>query len=357
MSVEHLYIHVPFCRSICYYCDFCHVVYNENLVNKWLDKFEEEISNYKEQYKTIYIGGGTPTSLNCIQLERLLSLIEPLSNNVIEYTIEVNPESIDIEKINLLNKYHINRISMGLQTSDNNLLKSLNRKHTYNDVKEKIELLKQNRINNISLDLMYSLPNQSFDSFKKSLEDTIALEPNHISIYSLTIEQNTVFGKKGFKTLDSDIEADMYEYAIKYLEDNGYVQYEVSNFAIKGYESKHNLGYWHYDDYDGVSCGSSGKSNHQRYDITRNLNKYLTEGPIKDEIIKLSKKDEMFENIMMSLRLKEGLDINEFIKRYGVDPIKEYSNAIKKNNLIVSNGHLICNNLEILNNVLIDFMD
>ena len=195
-NIKHLYIHVPFCNSICFYCDFCHRVYDSDLVDKWLNKLEKEINdNCKDQYETIYIGGGTPSCLSINQLDRLLSLIKPYSNDVIEYTIEINPESLDIDKINLLNKYHINRVSMGVQSSDNEILKNIGRRHTFEDVKKAINLLKENGINNISVDLMYSLPNQTIDILNTTIDDILSLNVPHISLYSLTIEENSVFGK------------------------------------------------------------------------------------------------------------------------------------------------------------------
>ena len=195
--IKHLYIHVPFCNTICSYCDFCHKVYNQELSNKWLDTIEKEIENKcKDNYETIYIGGGTPTSLSNEQLDKLLSFVKPYSNNVIEYTIEVNPESLDIDKINIFNKYGINRISMGVQTSNEEELILINRKHSFEDVKQKIQLLKDNGLTNISIDLMYSLPNQTIPSLNKTINDFISLDIPHVSLYSLTIEENSVFGKK-----------------------------------------------------------------------------------------------------------------------------------------------------------------
>ena len=356
--IKHLYVHVPFCNSICFYCDFAHQVYDENIADKWLDRLEKEIEeNCHDEYETIYIGGGTPSCLDDRQLDRLLSLIEPYSHKVVEYTIEVNPESLDQNKIDIFNKYHINRISMGVQSSDNEILKSLNRRHTFEDVVDSINLLKTNNLTNISVDLMYSLPGQDMNILRKTLEDILKLGVPHISLYSLTIEENTVFYKRGIKPLDEDIEADMYEYIDKTLRENNYIHYEISNFSLAGYESRHNLGYWKYDDFLGISPGASGKIGSSRYTNTRNMNRYLNNEDIRDENLILSIDDMKFENIMMSLRTIYGLDIDEFNKRYDCDFLEEYENIIRNNKyLVVKDNRLICTNLEILNTVLLDFL-
>ena len=355
--IKHLYVHVPFCNSICSYCDFCHRIYNSELVDKWLVSLEKEINDKcKDNYETIYIGGGTPTSLSFGQLEKLLQVIEPYSRNVKEYTIEVNPESLDIAKIKLFNKYHINRISMGVQTSDEDLLRLINRKHTFNDVRNAIKELKENGLSNISIDLMYSLPNQTMDILKKTLDDFISLDVPHVSLYSLTVEENTVFGKKGYKALDEDVEADMYEYIKSYLTTNGYNQYEVSNYSKKGYESKHNLGYWRYDDFLGVSLAASSKVGNNRWTNTFSFDEYFKDTSAKSEDLFLDIEDIKFENIMMSLRTIYGLNIENFNNKYKCDLLTEFKKGVNNPNINIENGYLKCRNIEILNNVLLDFM-
>ena len=358
MKTKHLYIHVPFCKTICSYCDFCHQIYNKDTVNKWLDTIALEIKEKCEgNYETIYIGGGTPTSLTTDELEKLLSLIKPYTNNILEYTIEVNPESLDLDKVKLFNEYGINRISMGVQTSNNDLLKMLIRHHTFDDAKDKIQLLKDNGLNNISIDLMYSLPNQTLEMLDKTIEDFILLDIPHVSIYSLNVEENTVFGKKGITSLDEEIEADMYEMIINKLEKAGYRQYEVSNFSKEGFKSKHNIAYWKYEDFLGISLGASSKLGNLRYTNTRNFNEYFIDYNSKSEDLILTKKDMMFENIMMSLRMKDGLNIDEFNNRYDTNLLEVYKDALENNNLSIENGCLKVKDLEILNNTLLDFMD
>ncbi|MBF1099746.1 MAG: radical SAM family heme chaperone HemW, partial [Solobacterium sp.] len=243
---KHLYLHVPFCRTICSYCDFCHVGYQETVANQWLDAIKTDIQNrhINENLRTIYIGGGTPTTLSSSQLDQLLCLLDPYAHMVQEYTIEINPETFDEDKAKMLQKHGVNRASIGFQTSDERLLQMMNRHHRLEDVAETMRLLRKYGIDNISLDLMYSLPTQTMESLKKSLQDAIALEPTHLSLYSLTIEPNTVFAKKGYEHLEDDMEADMYEWICKMLPRYGFVQYEISNFAKAGMISQHNCAYW-----------------------------------------------------------------------------------------------------------------
>ena len=357
-KIKHLYIHVPFCKTICSYCDFCHEVYKEDVADKWLNRLAKDFKRINnEEYETIYIGGGTPSSLSIDQLKKLLELIKPFSNKVIEYTFEVNPESINEDKILLLKEYGINRVSIGLQSSSDKLLKLMNRHHNFNDVKNTIELFRRHQIDNISLDIIYSLPTQTMEDLRNTLDDVLSLNVPHISLYSLTIEKGTIFDRLGYKTLDEDVEADMYEYIEKEFIKHDYVHYEIANFAKEGYESKHNLGYWNYDDYRGISCGATGKYDHKRFVETRDIRKYINEDETV-EIEEIPLKEEAFENIIMSLRTIHGLDIKLFNERYGIDFIKEYKSAIENNkdNLLFDNDYCKCKNLEILNSILLDFM-
>lgn len=361
---EHLYLHVPFCKSICYYCDFCHTAYNAKLADRWLSALEKEFAmrTFSKDLKTIYIGGGTPAALEDEQLEKVLRLLVPYQNSCEEYTIEVNPETVTRSKVQLFRQYGINRISMGLQTSDDNLLSAIGRRHTFADTKQAMHLLKQGGITNISLDIMYGLPDQSMASLRKTVEDAVSLEPEHVSLYSLTIEENTVFGKRGVEPCDSDLEADMYDWIVEALPQYGYDQYEVSNFSHKGFASCHNKAYWYYKDFYGVSAGASGKENHQRYDNTANIMRYL-ENPLQREEIVLSKEDEAFEMVMMSLRLVEGIDLlqyeevtgESFAKQYG----KKCEKLIQEGLLEKGDGHIRATKygMKILNSVLVALMD
>ena len=361
MTNTHLYVHVPFCKTICAYCDFCHYGYNLNNITSWLTELKNELKAKADSlvdFDTIYIGGGTPSCLDYQELKEFLELISAYTKKVSEYTIEVNPETITEAKVELFKEYGINRISMGLQSSDEAELKLMNRHHSFNDVANVVNLFRRYGITNISLDVMYSLPNQTMATLKKTLEAVLSLDVPHISLYSLTVEENSLFGRKGYKSLDEDIEADMYEYIVEVLENNGYRYYEISNFAKSNYESRHNLGYWNYDDFVGISMGASGKEHHQRYDNVRTLKEYLNHQYSK-ETIALTRDDEMFEQIMMSLRTSFGLDLKLFERRYGISFFEQFKEAYNKhqNEFFIQDEHLIVKNLELLNTLLLDFLD
>lgn len=353
--IDHLYIHVPFCRNVCYYCDFCHNIYNKDLVSKWLKQVSKEISDKcRGQYKTIYIGGGTPNSLDINELDTLLSYIEPYSNECVEYTIELNPECFSIEQIALFKKYHINRFSIGIQSANDEVLRFLNRKHTFHDAVSLIDILKNNGFSNISIDLMYSLPNQSIDDLSFTLDAILELDVPHISIYSLTIEENSIFNKKGIKNLDEENEGLMFEFIHNKLTSNGYIHYEISNYSKKGYESKHNFGYWDYDDYLGISLSASSKIANRRYTTTRDFTKYFNDYMNKDEDLYLSTKDLIIENTMMSLRTNKGISLSDFKYKYKYDFKEIFAKSLDRfhSDFIYNDDYVICTNMAILNYIL-----
>lgn len=358
-----LYVHVPFCRSICYYCDFTHVMYSQDTADRWLQALSAELSarDISRHLKTVYIGGGTPSSLNSGQLETLLTLLAPCTREVTEYTCEINPETVDPEKAGLLAAHGVSRISIGFQTGSEKLLKSMGRHHSAADVKRVMDLFRSFGISNISLDLMYSLPQQTMDDLKEAVDTAIALNPTHLSLYSLTVEENTVFGRRGYESLDEDTEADMYEYICRTLPEHGFRQYEISNFAKEGCESRHNKTYWTYRDFYGVSCGASGKEGLTRYDVTPSLKEYLKD-PLKREEIHLSVKDAMFEMVMMNLRLKDGMDLRLFSDTFGVTFEEafrgKYEPLAENGMLTVTGGRAVCTEkgYHLLNSILADLL-
>ncbi|MCR4950933.1 MAG: radical SAM family heme chaperone HemW [Solobacterium sp.] len=362
---ESLYLHVPFCRSVCAYCDFTHTVYRRENAGRWLDALTEEIRMRKidPALKTVYIGGGTPTCLEHSQLERLLELLDPYVSGVQEYTAEINPETLDEEKAALLKAHGVNRASIGFQSHDPGLLRLMGRKHSAEDVRSCMDLLRDHGIRNISLDLMYSLPGQTMEILQESVRTALSFEPDHLSLYSLTIEENTVFGRKGYAPLDEETEADMYEWICRYLAEQGFEQYEISNFAREGKKSQHNLAYWHYDDFYGISCGASGKENGIRYDITKNLKEYLEEPGRRETVTELSERDQMMETLMMGLRLKEGISLDVFRERFGITFSEAYGEAEQsltaKGLIECRDGSLRCTprGYAILNSVLVEFLD
>lgn len=364
MTAEHLYVHVPFCRSICYYCDFCHTVYSEKSADEWLSALKKELSMraISPSCRTVYIGGGTPSVLASGQLNELLDLLVPYASEAAEYTVEINPETLDAEKTEIMKKHGVNRISMGLQTSSSRLLASIGRHHTFADVRHAVQLLRDAGIDNISLDLMYGLPQQTMEDLRQSCRDALSLQPRHLSLYSLTVEEKTVFGRKGVQPADPDTEADMYDWISSWLPQQGLIKYEISNFAVPGYESRHNTAYWEYRDFYGVSCGASGKEGGMRYDNERSLAAYIR-NPLQRSEIQLSERDRQFEMVMMSLRMVKGMNLHRYADTFHEPYEKRFGTKTAR---LVSQGLLEITEdavratpygLEILNTVLVELMD
>lgn len=355
------YIHVPFCKSICSYCDFTRWSYQDELARQWLLRICQDIhTEIKDSLDTIYIGGGTPNALSIEQLEVLLAALDPAAKNVKEYTMEANPELLNAECIAQCVRHGVNRISLGVQSFQKDLLQLMNRKHDARDIFEKVNLLHESGIHNISVDLMYGLPGQTVEKWKEDLQQAVQLPINHISLYSLTIEENSVFGRQGIQKADDELEYQMYAEAIAFLEKHGFHQYEIANFAKNNTCSMHNLTYWHYEDFYGIGCGASGKTEKGRYDNTRDLKHYLQYGADPSWTL-LDAKEQMFETIMMGLRLKEGIDLCSFEKRYRVSLLEQFHDAIMKHiekNLVVQEGHLKTTEEGkfILHDILIDFL-
>lgn len=358
------YLHVPFCRHICAYCDFTRCGYHETLADKWISAVVKEIQEkLQAPLKTMYIGGGTPSALSYEQLNVLLTALDPYIQECEEYTMEANIESFSEDKIALCYRHGVNRISLGVQTLQPKLLNIIERKHTKEEVLSKIKEIKKNGIDNISIDLIYGLPEQTMTMWKEDLEEIVTNFPiEHISLYALTIEEHSKFGRMGVKNIDPEVEEDMYAFAQEYLPKHGFYQYEISNFSKQGKESKHNCMYWKYEDFYGIGCGSSGKEQHVRYDNTKNIHTYITQGSVAN-CITLNKEDEMFELIMMNLRLKKGMDLNHFKELFQVDFEEKYASVLQKQigkgMLAISNGYIKATEkgYPLLNDILIDFME
>lgn len=361
---NYLYLHVPFCRKICSYCDFNRVIYQDNLIDKWLLKIHDDLNGQvkNKKLKTIYLGGGTPTALTYDQLESLLQFLKPYTKELEEYTIESNLESLDEKKLELLKKYGINRVSLGIQSYDNSLLKIMNREHQEKDINSVIEKIVSAGIENISIDLIYGFKEQSIEIWEETLMKAVS-NPyiKHISIYSLTVEENSVLGKKDYEMVSNELEAQMYELGINILTSHGFKQYEIANFARAGFESKHNQAYWRYDDFYGVGVGASGKLNHYRFDQKDSLTNYLSNKSNSD-IYKLSLKDEIEEYVMMNLRLNKGLDLKHFEELFNynfLDYFKKTIEKLEKNQAIKINGNYLQVNDKArfyLHDVIIEFL-
>lgn len=357
-----LYLHVPFCQHICAYCDFARSGYHEGLANKWLAQMKKDISTLaKDTLTTIYIGGGTPTALSYNQLDELLEALDPFRANVLEYTIEVNPETLDEEKANILVKHGINRVSLGVQSFDDSLLDIINRRHKLSDIQNSLRLLHSVGIRNISIDLMYSLPSQTLEMWKSDLELASLLPITHISLYSLTIEEHSAFGRMHVKAQDNALEGEMYETAVTFLKNRGFDHYEVSNFSKEGNDSMHNKVYWHYDDFIALGCGASGKEGQVRYSIPFQIDSYI-QGDLQREEILVSDSDYLIEYVMMNLRLFEGLDLQKFndlfhnsFENLFMQSIDKWS---KQNYLWFKDNHIGVSEsgMPFLNDILVDMM-
>lgn len=341
-----VYIHIPFCSNICSYCDFSKMYYNKNYVEKYLEVLEQEI---KERYngdlvKTLYIGGGTPTSLNIKELEILFKIINIFNlDKDCEFTIEANVENLDLEKIKLFKDNKVNRVSLGVQTFNKDNLVYLNRKHTKENVFNTIKLLKENNITNINIDIIYGIDND-IDKVKKDIEYFLELDIPHISCYSLIIEDNTSLKNNNTNYIDEDIEYEMYKYIENTLEKEGYIHYEISNYAKKGYKSKHNLVYWDNEYYYGFGLSSVSYIDNYRITNTRNLTKYL------NGVYVLSKDYEDIEmridnEIMLGLRKTEGINLTKFKNKYNKDleDIYDINVLLEDNYLIKENNYLKIN--------------
>ena len=328
-----LYIHIPFCEAICHYCDFVkRVPKSDAFMDEYLDALLKEITNMTQEVKhldTIYIGGGTPSILNLAQIERLL---KPLQHyQVKEYTFEVNPESYTFEKGLLLKKMGVNRISLGVQTFDQDHLIRLNRKHTNQMVFDAIKHLKSIQIGAISVDLIYALENQTTHTLKADLQMLIDLNIDHISAYSLILEKNTYFhyqyNRNQFKPLDEDTEATMYDMVIDTLSDHGFHHYEISNFSKPGFESLHNMLYWTQQPYIGLGTGAHGFDGTYRTVQTKAMGKYLKGEPpqkmFQDEVTLRN------DHLLFLLRMTKGIDLSMVKSRYKKDIFDLYPSLHK----------------------------
>lgn len=315
-----LYIHIPFCEAICDYCDFPKLQYFRIFAEKYLIKLEEEIKSYKigNDLKTIYIGGGTPTSLEDDLFEKLLRILEPYAKSVKEYTVEANPESLSLNKLKLMKQYGVNRLSIGVESTDDKILKAINRHHTFKDVQIAIANAIKVGFDNINVDLILGLPNALKPQLKKDLDNLLSLPISHISCYSLSVHPHTAFYLKGITEQNSDIERELYDYVEERLKEVGFIHYEISNWAKPGKESIHNYRYWKDEPYYGVGLGASGYVSNARYTNTFSINKYL-EGQTIQEKEEVSLNDDKEYFLMLNLRTIRGIILKEYQERFNED--------------------------------------
>lgn len=358
-----LYVHIPFCSHICSYCDFAKVFYNEKWADDYLDALEFEIKdkNINKHFDTIYIGGGTPSSLSLKQMKRLFDMLKPFSSQVKEYSMEVNPESMNDGKLDLMIDYGINRLSIGVQTFQNKALKMIGRHHTSEDAIALIDKAKNKGIDDINIDLMYGLPGQILEDLKQDIDIISTLDISHISIYSLILEDNTILKNIDYKPLSDEDDALWYDFINAELKKIGYKHYEVSNY-YKIKPSLHNSVYWHYEDYEGIGLGAHSLIHHVRYENTRSLTQYLDKHYLIEKTF-LSQGDELFEKIMMGLRVLEGINVDKINQMFKVDIMDKYKEKINKYQdlkmLELHDSYLRPTELGLkyLNNILVDFLD
>lgn len=358
--IKSAYIHIPFCSTICTYCDFCKCYYDSKLVTKYLNALEKEITeNYKkEKLNTIYVGGGTPSSLSLEELKRLLSILSILKKEKdYEYTVECNIENVTEEKIKLFSSFGVNRISIGVQTFQEKYLSFLNRKHTKEEVFKKINMIKK-YISNINIDLIYAIPGETVEELENDLDTFLSLEVPHISTYSLIIEEHTVLHNQRVETIDEDLDLKMYETIIQKLKK--YHHYEISNFSLLGYESKHNLTYWNNEEYYGFGSGASGYVNGIRYMNTRSIFNYIKSHK-KIEENHLSRKEQIENEFILGFRKLDGISISQFQKKYGrsLTKLQVVQELLKKEMLEIKEDYLKIPEkyIYISNEILLNFID
>lgn len=343
-NIKSTYIHIPFCTQMCHYCSFVKFYYAENKATEYLRALKKEMDIYlpgtNHEINTIYIGGGTPTALNVEQLRILMEIIHSKFDiaNVKEFTIEINPGDVNHEKLYILQAYGINRISFGVQVMDDAMLESLGRKHRVKDVYQTVDLLTKYDFTNISLDLIYALPQQTVEQFSQSLYEALEFQLPHYSTYALQIEPKTLFYHQYKKGLlhrpKEEEEVAMYGILKQAMGQNNIEQYEISNFAKPGYESKHNLTYWNNDYYYGFGAGASGYLPGRRIMNVKPLGVYMEkvkkdEKPIA-EVDEISLKEKIEEELILGLRKIKGYDENIFHKRFGFQLDELYGESLVK---------------------------
>lgn len=342
------YVHIPFCTQICYYCDFSKVFIKNQPVDAYLEHLIQETRSYEiGKLRTLYIGGGTPTALSAQQLAYLLTELPKVMDlsEVEEFTIEANPGDLDPDKIAVLKESQVNRVSLGVQTFDNKMLKKIGRSHQEQDIYDNIRHLKQAGFDNISIDLIYALPGQTMDQVKENVAKAIDLDIPHMSLYSLILENHTVFMnrmRRGKLPLSKEeLEAEMFEYIIEELEKAGFEHYEISNFSKPGFESRHNLVYWDNAEYYGLGAGASGYVDGIRYKNHGPIRHYLEaveagKARITEEHLTLEEK--MEEELFLGLRKKTGVSKKRFEEKFGVNFDQQYGPVVEE---LIQQGLLV----------------
>ena len=352
-----LYIHIPFCKSKCYYCDFISFANKEMWQEKYVEAVIKEIRHIdlsKYNISTLYIGGGTPSILDSRFMVKLLKEIKPYVDKNAEITIEINPGTVDRQKLQDYKAAGINRLSIGLQSTDNDLLKQIGRIHRYEDFLKVYKEAREVGFKNVNVDLMLGLPSQSLQILEDCVRKIIEINPEHISIYSLILEEGTklhdLVNKGELKLPSEDAERKMYWKIKEMLEENGYIHYEISNFAKEGFKSKHNSDCWEQKEYIGIGVAAHSYIDNTRHSNTENLEEYIQnvnkEEFDKNIIIHEKQTNETKQNeyMILGLRKLEGISIKDFKNKFGQNPIFLYNkelNKLVKENLLEIDGDYI----------------
>ena len=360
--MESVYIHIPFCKSICSYCDFCKMLYNGSFVTQYLNALLKEIKDRYdgEEIKTLYIGGGTPSSLSIKDLKYLFEIVRQFNlTKLEEFTFECNLNDLNEELLQFLFDNGVNRLSIGIESFNEDKLKFMERFHSYQEACNIFKIIRNIGFTNVNVDLIYGIPGETLKDLKKDLELILKLNPDHISTYSLIVEDNTKIGIQGVVPISEELDASMYEEICDLLDVKKYEHYEVSNFALKGKKSKHNLKYWNNEEYYGFGLGASGYTNGVRYENTRSLTEYVKGNVRKNEEI-LSVEDKMYNELMLGFRKMEGINLKEFFIKYGVNMQEVFDlHEVLKNEELIVDGEYIYVNPEyiyVMNEILIKIL-
>lgn len=342
--ISGMYIHVPFCVQKCGYCSFYSIPFDPSIAGKYIDAVLRECSLYQQKYplalKTLYIGGGTPTVLSADQLNRFLTDLDKIIHlsGLPEVTIEANPGTLTREKLKVLREQHVGRISLGIQSLNNKILRTLGRIHTAEGARSAYQNIRQAGWENCGIDLIFAVPGQTLSNWKDDLLKTVELKPEHISLYGLTVEKGTPLArsiKAGSLSMPQEESyAAMYEYAIEFLSSRGYRHYEISNFALPGFESRHNSAYWDHSEYLGLGAAAHSFVGRRRWWNIRDVGRYIKKIdsghlPVENSE-RLSRRDLLHESIFLSLRKAEGINIPTINREYKIDFFKKYRATMEK---------------------------
>lgn len=373
MKEMSLYIHIPFCKQKCLYCDFPSYAGLEKFEDEYIEAINKEIMDKASDYliSSIFIGGGTPSYLSEKNLDSLLKTLKKLNlKEDAEFTVECNPGTLNENKLIIMKNHKVNRLSMGLQSTKNNLLEAVGRIHTFEEFKENYMLARKIGFKNINVDLMFGLPDQTLEDWTQSLEEIALLQPEHISAYSLIIEEGTCFYKlyedNKLNLPSEDCERNMYLITKNILKNYGYHQYEISNFARDNKECSHNKVYWQCKEYLGLGASASSFIDENRIKNVDNIRDYINKinnnEDVSEEVYKNSIEDDMEEFVFMGLRMIEGISLDEFEERFKKNINDIYADVIEKNVklelLVLNRGrlYLTSKGIELSNTVMSDFI-